>query len=128
VKILDWAVKHGFQFNPAKYKLVHFTRDPTANTTHALRLPHATIEASPSCKYLGIYMNTKLRWNYHREELEAKATKRLSALSTQASSSWGTRATNLRHVYKAMILPHMIYGCSAWHTSSHYNRGLVSVI
>ena len=50
----DWAKKHGSQFAPAKYELVYFTRDPKANTTHALRLPNATIKASPSCRYLGI--------------------------------------------------------------------------
>jgi hypothetical protein len=44
-----WALQHGSQFTPAKYKLIHFTRDPKANTTHPLRLPHATIKASPSC-------------------------------------------------------------------------------
>ncbi|KAG9229502.1 hypothetical protein BJ875DRAFT_193500 [Amylocarpus encephaloides] len=32
------------------------------NTTHPLRLPHATINASPSCRYLGIQMDSRLRW------------------------------------------------------------------
>lgn len=86
-KAEEWAKKHGSQFAPAKYELVHFTRDPRANSTHALRLPHATIKASPSCRYLGVQMDTKLRWDYHREKVEAAATKRLSALSALASST-----------------------------------------
>jgi len=45
-----WARKHGSQFAPTKYELVHFTRDPKMNSTHALRLPDATIKASPSCR------------------------------------------------------------------------------
>jgi ribonuclease HI len=118
-KAEEWAVKHGSQFAPAKYELVHFTRNPRANSTHALRLPHATILASPSCRYLGIQMDTKLRWDYHREKVEARATKRLSALSALASSSWGTGTVNLRHVYKAMIVPQMLYGCSAWYIPSN---------
>ncbi|MBE3041199.1 hypothetical protein IMZ48_01145 [Candidatus Bathyarchaeota archaeon] len=85
------------------------------NTTHALRLPNATIKASPSCRYLGIQMDTKLRWDYHREKVEASATKRLSALSALASSTWGTGLVSLRQVYRAMIVPQMLYGCSAWH-------------
>ncbi|EDN04471.1 predicted protein [Histoplasma mississippiense (nom. inval.)] len=111
----QWARRHGSQFAPAKYELVHFTRDPKANSTHALRLPHATVEASPSCRYLGVHMDTKLRWDYHREKVEAGATKRLSALSALATSTWGTGAINLRQVYRAMIIPQMLYGCSAWH-------------
>ena len=128
-KAEDWAAKHGSQFAPAKYELVHFTRDPKANSTHALRLPHATIKASPSCRYLGIQMDTKLRWDYHREKVEARATKRLSALSALASSTWGTGTINLRHVYRAMVIPQMMYGCSAWHMpGSGHSRGMTSTI
>ncbi len=124
-KAEEWAAKHGSQFAPAKYELVHFTRDPKANSTHALRLPHTTVKASPSCKYLGVQMDTRLRWNYHREKLEAGATARLTALSALASSSWGTGLMNLRQVYRAVIVPQMLYGCSAWFIpgSGYKNRG-----
>uniref|UniRef100_A0A8H7K2N2 RNase H type-1 domain-containing protein n=1 Tax=Bionectria ochroleuca TaxID=29856 RepID=A0A8H7K2N2_BIOOC len=115
-KAEGWADKHGSQFAPAKYELVHFTRDPKANSTHALRLPHTTIKASPSCRYLGVQMDTRLRWNHHREKMEAGASKRLSALSALAGSTWGAKMVNLRQVYRAMIVPQMLYGCSAWHT------------
>ena len=64
-------------------------------------------------------MNTKLRWDHHREKVEARATQRLSALSALASSTWGTGTANLRHVYKAMIVPQMLYGCSAWFIPSN---------
>lgn len=128
-KAEEWAAKHGSRFAPAKYELVHFTRDPRANHTHALRLPHATIEASPSCRYLGIQMDTRLRWDDHREKIETGASSRLSALSALASSTWGTDAINLRRVYRAMIIPQMFYGCSAWYTSSYgYSRGMLSTI
>lgn len=60
-------------------------------------------------------MDSRLRWDYHREKIEAKATRRLSALSAPASSTWGTGLINLRQVYKAMIVPQMLFGCSAWH-------------
>ena len=114
-KAEGWALQHGSQFAPAKYELVHFTRDPRANTTHPLRLPQATIEALPSCRYLGIEMDSRLHWDHHREKLESTATKRLSALSALASSTWGAGLINLRQVYRAMIVPQMLYGCSAWH-------------
>ncbi|CEL00952.1 Putative Reverse transcriptase [Aspergillus calidoustus] len=70
-------------------------------------------------------MDTKLRWDYHREKVEAGATKRLSALSALASLTWGTGATNLQHVYRAMVVPQMLYGCSAWHIpgNSYTSRG-----
>jgi ribonuclease HI len=115
-KAEQWARTHGSRFAPAKYELVHFTRDPKANCTHALRLPHAIIKASPSCRYLGIQMDTKLWWHHHREKIEEGATRRLSALAALASSTWGVGLGNLRQAYRAMIVPQMLYGCSAWYT------------
>ena len=99
-----WARQHRSQFAPAKYELVHFTRDPKVNTLHPLRLLRATIEASPSCRYLGVQVDSGLRWDYHREKVEINATKRLSALSALAASTWGTGLINLRQVYRAMII------------------------
>ena len=113
-KAITWAKQHGSQFAPAKYELVHFNKDPRINTTHPLRLPHTTVEASPSCRYLGIQLDSELQWHHHREKVEAAAVKRLSALSALASSTWGTGLGNLRHVYRAMVIPQMLYGCSAW--------------
>jgi hypothetical protein len=31
------------------------------------------------------------------------------------SSTWGANLKTLRQVYQAMILPQMLYGCSAWY-------------
>ena len=122
-KAEKWARQHGSDFAPAKYELVHFTRDPRMNTTRPLHLPNATIQASPSCRYLGIEMDSRLRWDHHREKVEAKATQRLAALSALASSTWGTGLINLRQVYRAMIIPQMLYGCSAWHIPGGKTRG-----
>ena len=125
-KAQDWATKTRFSILLGKIRVVHFTRDPKTKSTHPLRLPHATIKASPSCKYLGIQMDTRLRWDYHREKRDAEATKRrLAALSALASSTWGTGLVNLRQVYRAMVIPQMLYGCSAWHVpgKGRINRG-----
>ncbi|KAM3553827.1 hypothetical protein MY1884_006459 [Beauveria asiatica] len=54
-----------------------------------------------------------------------KKNARLSAFSALASSSWGTGLTNLRQVYRAVIVPQMLYGCSAWFIpgSGYTSRG-----
>ena len=113
-RAMIWARQHGSQFTPAKYELVHFNKDPRISTTHALRLPHATVKASPSCRYLGVQLDSELQWHHHREKVEAAAVQRLSALLALASSTWGIGLGNLRHVYRAMVVPQMLYGCSAW--------------
>ncbi len=59
-RILDLLFLRGSQFAPAKYELAHFTKDPKANSTHALHLPYTTVSSSPPYRYLGIQMNIKL--------------------------------------------------------------------
>jgi hypothetical protein len=68
-------------------------------------------------------MDSSLQWDYHREKLEAKATQRLAALSALASSTWGTGLINLRQVHRTMIIPQMLYGCSAWHIPGNRGNG-----
>jgi hypothetical protein len=60
-KAQKWAFKHGSQFAPAKYELVHFTKNPKKNSTHGLHLPNAIIQAFSSCQYLDIHMDTRLQ-------------------------------------------------------------------
>jgi hypothetical protein len=123
-KAEQWAVKHGSQFAPAKYKLVHFTRDPRKQHTCALLTTrhYRGLHVMPLPGYSNGH---QLGWDDHREKIEAAATKRLSALSALASSTWGTGAINLRHVYRAMIVPQVLYGCSAWHNhgNNYASRG-----
>ena len=50
-KAEDWATKHGSKFAPAKYELVHFTRDPRANSTHALPHDYQGLPFVPISRY-----------------------------------------------------------------------------
>ena len=67
---------------------------------------------------MGVQLDSRLWWDHHRTKIEERATERLTALAALASSTWGTGMINLRHVYRAMVVPQMLFGCSAW-----YNPG-----
>ena len=119
-KAEDWARKHGSVFATSKYTLVHFTRRRRINNTHPLRLPGITITPAQSCRYLGLQMDNKLNWRDHIQHIQQKASKSLAALSALASSSWGANVATLRLVYRAMVMPRILYGCSAWFTSRRH--------
>ena len=121
-KAQSWAKKHGSVFGVSKYTLVHFARSPWANTKHPLRLPDITIVPETSCRYLGLQIDNRLEWTDHIQRVSQTATRRLTALSALASSSWGANLTTLRLVYRAMILPQLLYGCSAWYKIRTHRR------
>jgi len=124
LKAEQWAQKHGSVFATAKYTLVHLTRKRKVNTKHPLRLPGITITPTSLCRYLGIQISSRLDWREHLQQVYQKATKKLAALASLASSTWGANRNTLRRIYLAMILPQMLYGCSVWYKSkTHRTSG-----
>jgi ribonuclease HI/exonuclease III len=119
-KAEDWARKHGSVFATSKYTLVHFTRRRRINKAHPLRLPGITITPAQSCRYLGLQMDNGLNWRDHIQHIQQKASKSLAALSALASSTWGANVATLRLVYRAMIVPRILYACSAWFTARRH--------
>ena len=55
-----WRIKHGAQFEPSKYVLVHFTRNYRRSTDAAINIEGATIKPANQVKYLGVIFDKKL--------------------------------------------------------------------
>jgi hypothetical protein len=72
------------------------------------------IHPSVSSKYLGVTLDTALNWKQHVQNLTIKISKSIGALASLAGSTWGAGVTELRKIYQAVIIPQMMYGCSAW--------------
>jgi ribonuclease HI len=112
----DWARKHASKFNPTKYSLVHIPKRGTRqNLHHPVELPGLEpIQPQEHCRLLGLIVDSKLSWNQHVKHIQAKATKSLGALASLAGSTWGTGYQGLRQIYNAVVVPQLLYGCSAW--------------
>jgi ribonuclease HI len=112
-----WARKHASMFALSKYTLLHLTKKPKDfDLNQELELGEGrTIKPTRQAKYLGFTLDTSLLWNSHLESLRVKAHNSLKMLSRITGSTWGMSLLNLRKVYQAVILPQVLYGCSAWY-------------
>ena len=112
-----WAKKHASKFAPAKYELVYFSRSPRwFNLRSPLVLPNGThIKPKDTCRYLGIILDTKLRWKANLKHIQAKAVGRLNAMACLAGSTWGRSLIHMRLLYLATVLPYLLYACSVWY-------------
>jgi hypothetical protein len=72
---------------------------------------------------MGITLDTALNWKQHVHTLRTKITKSISALASQAGSTWGASVLELRRIYQAVIIPQMLYGCSAWTVAQERGDG-----
>lgn len=113
-----WGATHGMTFGAAKSVLVHFTRAQAA-PTQPVRLSDGTVtRPSESTRFLGVFLDRKLRWNRHLKELRAKLEKQRFALTSLAASTWGCSSARAKEIYTKVVRSAIAYGASAWHTYS----------
>jgi hypothetical protein len=87
-KAQRWAITHASVFAPDKFQLTHFTRSRTRiNRSRTVQTSWGEVTPKPTCKYLGLTMDSKLQWKEHVEEIRRKATKTVSALSCLGGST-----------------------------------------
>jgi hypothetical protein len=102
----EWAKRHGSKFSPAKYQLVHFTRSKTKfNTTTSAIIGNIDVKPSQTATYLGLTLDSALRWEEQFKHIQKKATIFLTPLATLARTTWGAGLTQLRKIYQAAVLP-----------------------
>jgi ribonuclease HI/exonuclease III len=114
-KAQRWASKHASVFAPDKFQLTHFTRAwKSIDTDAPIHTEWGEIKPATTCKYLGLTMDSKLKWREHVETIKQKATRTVHTLNSLGSSTWGIRLQDMRKLYEAIVLPQMMYGCSIW--------------
>jgi ribonuclease HI len=114
-KAQQWATTHASVFAPDKFQLTHFTRSHKhINVDAPIQTDWGEIKPSPTCKYLGLTLDTKLKWREQIETIRQKATRTVHMLSSLGSSTWGVRLQDMRRLYEAIALPQMMYACSIW--------------
>ncbi|EKG13846.1 hypothetical protein MPH_08978 [Macrophomina phaseolina MS6] len=110
-----WAAKHASVFATRKYELTHFARTPSRfRIDQGITLGGQYLRPNDNCSFLGVFLDQKLSGKTHVEQLQARATKTLTALSSIAGSTWGIPTLGLRQVYRSIILPRALYCCSVW--------------
>jgi hypothetical protein len=95
---------------------MHFTRSSTKiDVAQTMRVADAEIKPAKTATYLGTTLDPALRWEDQVKQVERKATPFLKPLTTLSGSTWGAGLIQLRRIYQSVIIPALLYGCSAWH-------------
>ena len=112
-----WAATRGMAFAPEKSELMHFTRAHNAATT-PVHLGNTEVYPVESARFLGVWLDRKLRWTRHLKELETKLSRQQFALTKIAISVWEYNLVRAKEVYTKVVYSALAYGASAWHTPS----------
>ena len=86
-KTQRWAITHTSVVAPDKFQLTHFTRTRNSIDTDApIHTEWGEIKPATTCKYLGLTINTRLKWREHVDVIKQKATRTVHTLSSYACS------------------------------------------
>ena len=69
-------------------------------------------------KYLGMYIDKNLSWNFHINELSKKLSRANGILS---KLRYNAPLETCLQVYYAIFYSHLIYGCNVWGLSTEEN-------
>ena len=107
-------------FHPDKCPVLTIT-NKTNPVKHNYLLHNHTLESVSSAKYLGITLQSDLKWTQHANNIVANANKSLGSLKRNLKTS----NTNIKsQAYLSLVRPKLEYACSVWnpHTAEHCNK------
>ena len=117
---LHWSTKHNSRFEVSKSAIVHFSRkttpDPgTARGRVPIHRPALILEGQPvqevrSYKYLGVQIDSHLRWKEQVQRATANTTKWILQYRRLTRPTTGVKAKLMRQLYLAVTLPKIMYG------------------
>src|ERR1700678_2742876 len=124
---LRWSTDHNSRFEVSKSAIIHFSRRtiPDPERDHGripisrpeLTLGDQVVQAVKSYKYLGVQIDSHLRWKEQAQRAIANATKWILQFRRLTKPTTGVKARLMRQLYLAVALPKITYGIDIWYTS-----------
>jgi hypothetical protein len=96
-RVEQWRRRHGAQFEPSKYVLVHFIRKSRGNrqTNASITISGTTVQPSSEVKYLGVIFDKGLRFTSHLQYITKKGTKFALAMTSVGKQAWGPQYNHM---------------------------------
>ncbi|KAJ4447467.1 hypothetical protein ANN_09474 [Periplaneta americana] len=108
--IYNWALKHRMKINGSKSKSIIFckTREETSLN---YEFSGVVIPQEQCCKYLGVYLNSKLSWGEHVDNVTGKAWRALHFIMRILRKA---NPKSREIAYLTLVRPLMEYGTTCW--------------
>jgi hypothetical protein len=120
---VEWLTRSGLAVKADKTELLFFQkpyeRNPMPTPTHLI-LPqpeinsYFTVQPVDMLRYLGFFINRRLKWEPHVWIMCNRARTSIKALQVLGNSIRGLSMANWRLVLNTVCLPVMTWGCQLW--------------
>ncbi len=120
--IFEWLSANSLSLNVAKTEFIIF-RPPKSDLKEriVLKLNGTKLYESPKVKYVGVILDTRLRWNHHINELSKKLNRAVGMIFKLRNDC---TLKVLQSLYYSLFHCHLSYGLSVWGNSdmSHLSK------
>ena len=125
--VIKWLRLNKLSLNAGKTELIffHSPRHSMNYDNVYIKFNGKRLNAIDQVKYLGIFIDKHLHWDYHVAELSKKLSRANGILSKlRHNASLGA----CLQVYYAIFYSHVIYGCSVWGLTSEENINKLQIL
>ena len=112
-RLQAWGTACGLQFNPQKTTVVCFNRRRTV-PPYALRLGNESLPYSLETKYLGLTLDSTLKWTTHVQKKVIAAKRLLLLLLHATTGNYGPSPQTVKWIYTGIVRPSVMYACYTW--------------
>ncbi|CEJ95213.1 hypothetical protein VHEMI10708 [[Torrubiella] hemipterigena] len=112
-RMVEWSKSTAVTFDPAKTEIMHFTRK---RVTESPTIQHQdkVNKATPSMRWLGVYLDSKLKFNAHITYWRQKAMVTANLLRSLSNTISGIKPSAVRRAVNTVIIPTIFYGIEVW--------------
>ena len=113
-KACKWGRANGLNFNASKTEAVFFTRKRKLPSFKPITVNGTKVDYSDGCKYLGVYIDSKLTWKHHIQTKIDKCKKLLYLIKATVGRKWGINPQLVRWAYTGIVRPTLAFACHIW--------------
>ena len=116
-RVAAWIGSNGLKMNITKTQAMVLSRKRRRSQEEAVRicLDGQPISKQKEVNYLGVVMDQNLSWVQHVEKVRRRS---LAGLATIRRASAYLPSSTRRLLYNALVLPHLDYCSTVWHSCS----------
>lgn len=122
----EWSAEWGLQFNVNKCQAIDITQLRDVGVLE-LRLHNEVVPQVQEFRYLGIWIDSKLRWGRQIRETEGACMTRIRALRSLCATYWGLHPRVTEVLVKAIVFPRLWYGVCAWGSVVRFLKHLAAI-
>ena len=112
--VTSWCRRRGLSVNPSKTELVLFTKHRNVGNNVLPIIEGQQVSLSQQVRYLGVYLDSKLRWQTHINDKCERAIRIYWQCRRAFGKTWGLRPNYVYWLYTQIIRPLLSFAAIVW--------------